>query len=98
LAHLIDRQEQTGNVQKGALSKAAGPFSRGAYGLVREHDKGPRTPLTPFFNIPTGKALPSAGNPTRNKLIEDRECVTTKLLQNQANEVFGDPSALWHNC
>ncbi len=40
-----------GDVQKGALSKAAGALARGAYGLVREHDKGPRTPLTPFFNI-----------------------------------------------
>jgi len=41
-----------GDVQKGVFSKAAGALARGAYGGVREHDKGPRTPLTPFFNIP----------------------------------------------
>jgi len=40
-----------GDVQKGAFSKAAGALARGAYGLVREHDKWPRTPMTPFFNI-----------------------------------------------
>jgi len=50
LSHEFSRA--TGDVQKGALSKAAGALARGAYGLVREHDKGPRTPLTPFFNIP----------------------------------------------
>jgi len=47
---LMKHQKQEGIVQKGALSKAAGALARGAYGLVREHDKGPRTPLTPFFN------------------------------------------------
>ena len=25
---------------------------------VREHDKGPRTPLTPFFNIPSHEYFP----------------------------------------
>jgi hypothetical protein len=40
------------NVQKGASSKTAGHLARGAYTAVREHDKGPRTQLVPFFNIP----------------------------------------------
>ena len=53
----MKHQKQEGIVQKGALSKAAGALARGAYGLVREHDKGPRTPLTPFFNIPSGKSF-----------------------------------------
>ncbi|MCH7615444.1 MAG: hypothetical protein IH978_06890 [Nitrospinae bacterium] len=39
LSHEFSRA--TGDVQKGALSKAAGALARGAYGLVREHDKGP---------------------------------------------------------
>ena len=40
---------------KKASSKAAGPLARGAYALsVREHDKGPRTPLAGFFNSPLG--------------------------------------------
>jgi hypothetical protein len=34
------------------LSKGEwGDFARGAYAGVREHDKGPRTPLAAFFNI-----------------------------------------------
>ncbi len=50
---LFDELPRTlGDVQKGALSKAAGALARRAYGLVCEHDKGLRTPLTPFFNIP----------------------------------------------
>ena len=36
-------------------SKAAGPLARGAYTGVREHDKGPRTPLADFFNILLGE-------------------------------------------
>ncbi len=39
------------NIQKDSSSKAAGHLARGAYGSVREHDKGPRTPLASFFNI-----------------------------------------------
>ncbi len=27
---------------------------------VLEHDKGPRTPLTPFFNIPSGNSFETA--------------------------------------
>jgi hypothetical protein len=39
------------DVQKGPSSKAAGHLAGGAYEGVREHDKGPRTPLADFFNI-----------------------------------------------
>ncbi len=53
----MKHQKQEGIVQKGALSKAAGALAHGAYGLVREHDKGPRTPLTPFFKSPQGSRL-----------------------------------------
>ena len=41
----------TQDVQKGPSSKAAGPLAGGAYKKVREHGKGPRTPLAAFFNI-----------------------------------------------
>ena len=39
-----------GSVQKRPSSKAAATLARGAYALVREHDKGARTPLVAFFN------------------------------------------------
>ena len=42
------------DVQKGPSSKAGGALARGAYTGVREHDKGPRTPLADFFNILLG--------------------------------------------
>jgi len=37
-------------VEKSPSSKAAGSLASGAYSLVREHDKGPRTLLADFFN------------------------------------------------
>ena len=53
-------QEVIGDVQKGDPSKATGPLAGGAYTVVREHDKGTRTPLGPFFNIP-GSAVDGNG-------------------------------------
>ncbi len=52
-------REILGSVQKGRSSpvlrllegKAAAAWTSGAYGGVREHDQGARTPLAAFFNI-----------------------------------------------
>jgi hypothetical protein len=41
-----------GAVQKGSSSKAAAAWTSGAYGGVREHGQGARTPLADFFNSP----------------------------------------------
>jgi len=39
-----------GAVHKGPSSKAATAWTSGAYGGVREHGPGVRTPLAEFFN------------------------------------------------
>jgi hypothetical protein len=40
------------SIQNGASSKAAVPWTGGAYEGVREHGQGARTPLAAFFNTP----------------------------------------------
>jgi hypothetical protein len=45
-------RERLWSVQKGLSSKATATLASGAYRLVREHDKGARTPLAAFFNTP----------------------------------------------
>jgi hypothetical protein len=58
------------DVQKGPSGKAAGALARGAYTGVREHDKGPRTPLADFFNILLD--LPSHPGPTQSQVFMKR--------------------------
>lgn len=38
--------------KKAGPARPQAPLARGAYDTVREHDKGPRTPLVDFFNPP----------------------------------------------
>jgi hypothetical protein len=46
------QMEKYWSIQNGASSKAAAPWTGGAYEGVREHGQGARTPLAAFFNTP----------------------------------------------
>jgi len=58
-------QEREGMFKKASSARPQAPLARGAYDTVREHDKGPRTPLADFFNTPSSsetKDVPRCGN------------------------------------
>jgi len=49
----LGRQEEEGMFKKTVQQGRRDFGARSVHG-VREHDKGPRTPLAAFFNIPNG--------------------------------------------
>ncbi|MEC4674165.1 MAG: hypothetical protein VST68_08240 [Nitrospirota bacterium] len=49
--------QKQGGCSKRPVQQGRRFFGAGSVQAVREHDKGPRTPLTPLFNIPSWETM-----------------------------------------
>ena len=89
-------REISGSVQKGLSSKAAATLASGAYRLVREHDKGARTPLASFFNTPFVEEDISTNHASRlngSELFEHFFEICNVLTNKDYSEAFCRPNA-----